>query len=134
MHGGYHQFIENGVLYRLIECDDIELFADKKLYLCVSDTNFFSVDAFSFDEETGVITEKPDYNGLNILFDLPLDAAKANPEKAKAYVDALWAEDADEKTDPSSVAKEGKVTDSVLTFVPNEKTTDDSVTTRSVTQ
>lgn len=129
MHGGYQQFIENGILYRLIECDNIELFADKKLYLCVSDTNFFSVDAFSFDEKTGAITEKPNYDGLNILFDLPLDAAKADPEKAKAYVDTLWAEEPeDTDTEPAPLPTAAEIlemgtvfADSVQTLIPDEK-------------
>ncbi len=90
MGGGYRQFIENGVLYRLFNCDDIEIFADRKLYLCVTDTPFYPTEAFHMDETTGLITEAKDYDGLNILFDLPLDPAKADPERAKQYVDSLW--------------------------------------------
>lgn len=90
MGGGYTQFIENGVLYRLFNCDDIEIFADRKLYLCVTDTTFYPTEAFHMDEATGLITEAKDYDGLNILFDLPLDPAKADPERAKQYIDSLW--------------------------------------------
>lgn len=98
MGGGHRQFIENGILYRLFECDDIEIFADKKLYLCVTDTTFYPTEAFNMDETTGLITEAKDYDGLNILFDLPLDPAKADPERAKQYIDSLW-EDTDDGSD-----------------------------------
>ena len=90
MGGAYSQFIENGILYRLFNCDDIEIFADRKLYLCVTDTPFYPTEAFHMDEATGLITEAKDFDGLNILFDLPLDPAKADPERAKQYIDSLW--------------------------------------------
>lgn len=129
MSGSYSQFMDNGILYRLIECDTIEIFADQKLYLCVTDTTFYPTEAFHFNEKTGTITEKQDYEGLNILFDLPLDASKADPEKAKAYADSLWAEDetSDDTTDTPSITAEevlekGTVLqDSIQTVVPDEK-------------
>ena len=89
MGGSYKEFIENGILYRLIECDDIQLFADRNLYLCVTDTPFYENNAFIADEE-GRLSESPAYEGLNVLFDLPLDASKADPEAAQAYIAALW--------------------------------------------
>lgn len=98
MGGGYTQFIEDGVLYRLFDCDDIEIFADKKLYLCVTDTTFYPTEAFHMDESTGLITEAKDYDGLNILFDLPLDPAKADPKRAEQYIASLWADTGDEES------------------------------------
>lgn len=129
MTGSYSEFMENGILYRLIECDDIEIFANQKLYLCVTDSTFYPTEAFRFDEKTGTITEKQDYEGLNILFDLPLDASKADPQKAKAYVDSLWAieDTSDEITDTSSITAEeilekGTVLqDSIQKVFPDEK-------------
>lgn len=108
MGGGYSQFVENGILYRLFDCDDIEIFADKKLYLCVTDTTFCPAEAFHMDETTGFITEAKDYDGLNILFDLPLDPAKADPERAKQYIDSLWSDtgEDEEPLAPSMTAKE----------------------------
>ncbi|MBQ9092187.1 MAG: hypothetical protein IJY52_07975 [Anaerotignum sp.] len=89
MGGAYSEFTEDGVLYRLIECDDIQLFADRNLYLCVTDTPFYENNAFITDDE-GRLSENPAYEGLNVLFDLPLDASKADPEAAQAYIAALW--------------------------------------------
>ena len=80
-------------MYRLIECDNVEIFADRYLYLCVSNTTFYSVEAYSYNEETGEITPNPDFDGINVLFDLPLDSSKADPEKAEKFLQDLYSED-----------------------------------------
>jgi hypothetical protein len=89
MNGSYTEKVINGILYRIIECDNIEVFADKKLYLAVSDTMFFSKNAYQYDEATGKISAKDDYEGTNALFDLVLDTSKANPVKAQEHLDRL---------------------------------------------
>lgn len=89
MNGSYVQKIIDGILYRIIECDNIEVFADKKLYLVISDTTFFNIDAYQYDETTGDIAAKDEYEGTNVLFDLVLDASKADPVKAKEYLKQL---------------------------------------------
>ena len=89
MNGGYVSKIVEGVLYRIIECDNIEIFSDKKLYLIVSDTPFYSVEAYDYDEETGLLKANEAYEGTNILFNMELDTAKADSEKAEAYIKQL---------------------------------------------
>lgn len=89
MHGSYVSPMIDGILYRIIECDSIEAFADKELYLIVSDTSFYSVDAYHYDEVTGLITVNDDYPGTNILFSMKLDPSKADSEKAQAYLEQL---------------------------------------------
>ncbi len=95
MNGGYQECVVDGVMYRLIECDGIEIFADRGLYLCVSTTSFFDINAYKFDEKTGEITPKPDFVGVNVLFDLPLDIKKADHEKAEKYLKELLEPSAD---------------------------------------
>lgn len=89
MNGSYMANIIDGVLYRIIECDNIEIFADRKLYLAVSSTPFFSIEAFDFDETTGDITVNNDFDGTNVLFDLVLDSSKADPIKAQEYIEQM---------------------------------------------
>lgn len=89
MNGAYSEDVIDGVMYRFIECDQVEIFADKGLYLAISSGSpFYSTKAFRYDEITGEIQAREDYPGAALLFDLPLDAAKADPAKAKAYVEA----------------------------------------------
>ena len=91
MNGGYQDFVEDGILYRLMECNNVEMFADRGIYLCVSDTTFYSVDAYDYDELTGEIAPNSEYAGINVLFDLPIDISKANREKADAYINKMEA-------------------------------------------
>lgn len=89
MRGGYSETVIDGVMYRLIECDQVEMFADRGVYLAISSgTTFYSIEAFAYDENTGEIRAREDYPGASVLFDLPLDVAKADPAKAEAYLDA----------------------------------------------
>ena len=103
MRGGYIAQVFDGILYRIVECDSIEIFADKGLYLCVSETAFFSTDAYTYDEATGEIARNPTFDGLNALFDLPIDPAKGDPKKAEQYLQALWSKDEDVNPDPETI-------------------------------
>lgn len=89
MNGAYTEFTENGVLYRLTECDNVEIFADHEIYLCVCDGSFYNQQAYRYDEASGEISRNESYDGLNVLFSLPLDPAKADPKAAAAYKSSL---------------------------------------------
>lgn len=89
MNGGYSQFVEDGIMYRLIECDGVEMFADRGLYLAANTGSFYDINAFSYNEKTGEITPNPKYEGASALFDLPIDPSKANRKKAERYLKNL---------------------------------------------
>jgi len=93
MNGSYSELVINGVMYRLIECDDVEIFADRGLYLCVSSTSFFSREAYNYNEDTGEVSPNPQFGGVNVLFDLPLDSSKANPKEAEKYLQDLYSDE-----------------------------------------
>lgn len=95
MNGNATELWDNGVLYRLVECDNVEIFADRGLYLCVCDGSFYNQSAYQYDTETGKITRNEDYSGMNALFELPVDEAKADPEKAAEYLAYLGMEGPD---------------------------------------
>lgn len=89
--GGYSEFVQDGVMYRMAECDNLEVFADREVYLCLTDENSAGVinQAYRYDETTGKISRKEAYDGCNALFTLPLDRAKADPKKAESYLKSL---------------------------------------------
>lgn len=89
MNGGFFADIIDGVLYRIIEFDNIEFFADKDVYMAVVSDSFLDNTPYSFDDKTGKIAPKPDYKGTNILIKLNLDKSKADPKKASEYLDKL---------------------------------------------
>ncbi len=89
MSGNYMDMTEDGILYRLLECDNVEIFADHDLYLCVSEGMFYNTEAYCYDKQTGKISRNESYKGLNALFDLPVDISKADPKKAAEYAASL---------------------------------------------
>lgn len=98
MGGGYSEIVENGVQYRILECDTMEMFADKGVYLAICDNNSFNT-IYNYNKTTGAITPNNKYEGLNLLFDLSMDKSKANPSKAKKYLEELAANKENDKAD-----------------------------------
>ncbi|BBI33373.1 hypothetical protein [Cohnella abietis] len=92
MNGGYQEIVRDGIMYRLIECDGVEMFADRGVYMAVSSDAFYNNQSFVYDEDTGVISPKVDAKGISVVFDLPLDKSKADPAKADAYLQELLKE------------------------------------------
>jgi len=96
MGGGYGEFAQDGIMYRLVECDNVEIFADRGLYFCVNSGTFYDQTAYIYDAATGEIIRNEDYDGVNALFVLPIDPAKGNREEAEAYLkewENSWEED-----------------------------------------
>lgn len=91
MGGGYTELVKDGITYRLMSMDNIEMFADRGIYVGVSTGPFYDVDAYRYDESTGSISRNEDYDGVNALFELPVDKSKADPAAAAAYLEALQA-------------------------------------------
>ena len=97
--GSYTDEVVDGILYRIMECDNVEMFADCNLHLAVLDSTFYRANAYHYDEMGGEIRRNESYEGLNALFSLPLDVAKADPEAAEVYMESLFA--GDENTESS---------------------------------
>ncbi len=86
--GGYSEFVEDGVEYRLIDTGNVSAFADRTIYIGVSDGTFYKKGPFLFDESTGAIMRNKEYDGVNALFVLPLDSALADSVAAKKLIDS----------------------------------------------
>lgn len=98
MDGGYSEMVEDGIQYRIAECNNVEMFADRQVYLCVNDGSFYNNEAYLYDEASGSIGRNEDYQGVNALFTLPLDKSKADKEAADKYVKEFekeWNQEAD---------------------------------------
>lgn len=125
MDGVYTEFVQDGVLYRLTECANIEIFADRTVYLCVADGDLYNEDAYIFDQKTGEISRSEAYGGVNALFELPLDPALADPEAAEEYLEAFErnsGESAEEGSEEDAYALGSKEAEAFM-----EKVTPDSI-------
>ena len=87
--GGTHTFAQDGVLYYLFECDNVEPFADRTVYLAVYPGTHIppNPDTFAVSDE-GHISVKAGADAA--LFTLPLDGSKADSGKAQGIVDGMF--------------------------------------------
>lgn len=87
--GGKSEFMENGVVYFVYECDGIEIFADHTVYIAVYDEGLApGTDIFTMEDD-GSIHFADSYKGNGAIFTLPLDKSKADPEKAAEYLKSI---------------------------------------------
>lgn len=94
MGGGKSECVVDGVSYHILECDNLECFAKRGVYVGVLDEQFYNVDAYDFDKKTGEISRNEEFKGVNALFKLPLDESKADEKAAEEKLDE-WKNDAD---------------------------------------
>ncbi len=96
MSGGYSEFVQDGIQYRLLDMENIECFADRGLYIGVSSGSFYDSEAYLFNADTGEITRNESYDKVNALFNLPLDPAKGDPAAAEAFLKSMEEEAEDD--------------------------------------
>ncbi len=81
-------------MYRICQCNNVEIFADRTIYVAVIDgSDFYDSSAYVYNEADGTIARNENYAGLNALFVLPLDASKADPaavDEVIREVEAFW--------------------------------------------
>lgn len=76
----------DGILYQVVSCDELEIFADRGVYLLIysdSRDSLYLEDSLLFDSETGAISLNPNCDKFQVLMELPLDKSKADPKKAE---------------------------------------------------
>ncbi len=95
MNGANRMMVEDGTTYCIMSFDDLSMFARHGVYvgICTGTSNkrdafsaFLSEDAFIFDEQTGVISVNPQYNGTSVLIDMPFEESQADNEKIEKYL------------------------------------------------
>lgn len=86
LSGGVTCFVSGGIQYRLVETDNVEYFADCGIYVGVSDGDMYNNQAYIYDTDTGDILRNETYQGVNALFHLSVDTAKADSVKAAGII------------------------------------------------
>lgn len=112
-------FEQDGIIYNLIECDNLEMFANRGVQLGVVDSFGSETRAFMMNKETGVYEKQTDYEKTNALFTLPLDKEKADEAKGEKYLAELESK-AEEEDDIDAEADEElqKLAEFVSTITP----------------
>lgn len=112
------QFIEDGVIYCLFDCRNLEMFADHPVRFAIYEGGVPNTDLFSMAED-GTISLRESVVGA--LFTLPLDARTADPDAARAFVESTgipWAP----MTDAQLAAQEADEDLEVEKFADGEET------------
>ena len=73
---------ENGVLYYLYDCENLEIFADRNVYLAVYEGFVPDLDIITMNSD-GTFDFTEGYDGFKAMFRISLDPSKANPEAAE---------------------------------------------------
>lgn len=82
MGGSHSTTVKDGVLYRIIACDDIALFADRRIYLCITDTTFYPAEAYDYNETDGTISRNEAYEAKALAYLQRLEESwSAEPEE-----------------------------------------------------
>ena len=79
------QFIEDGVIYCLFDCRNLEMFADHPVRFAIYEGGVPNTDLFSMAED-GTISLRESV--VRALFTLPLDARTADPDAARDFVES----------------------------------------------
>ena len=88
MGGGATYYIENGIYYMIVCCDSIEMFADKQIYLAITQGPDYKV-GYRYDESSGLISRNESFDGINALFEVQLDESKADFGAQQEYLNRM---------------------------------------------
>lgn len=81
-------FEKDGVIYELVSCDNLEMFADRGVWISVVDNFGNEAGAYTLNED-GSYTKNPSYEDFSALFQIPFDASKADRETADRYLENI---------------------------------------------
>ena len=96
LNAGAYAFEQDDVQYQILECDNLEIFANIGVYVGVVEDFGEESHAFAMDKETGEYRVDESYDGMKALFTIPLDKSKADDAAAEKFFQEIEAEDAQE--------------------------------------
>ena len=89
LDGNYADIVEDGILYRLVECDDVSALSEGVIYVGVISKDFYDPGAYCYDGETGSLSRNEEYPGVNALFEV-MPAKETDDERtAKEILERL---------------------------------------------
>lgn len=89
LNAGVTSFVQDGVQYELLECDNLEMFANKGVYMGIVESFGNESQAFVMNKKTGDYAVNKDFDGMKALFTIPLDKSKADDAAAEQYFEKI---------------------------------------------
>ncbi len=87
--GSFTCFVSEGIQYRLLETDNVECFADRGIYIGVSEGMAYNSQAYLYDETSGALKRNDSFEGVNALFVLPINPEKGDSGKAEKIIESM---------------------------------------------
>lgn len=114
MSGGATWKEKDGIKYMILAVDTIEMFADRTIYLAITTGPDYKT-GYVFDEATGEISANPDFDGINALFEMEIDAGKADVRAQEEYLKQFGQDEEAEEVKQEEVKQEEEALEIPLT-------------------
>ena len=88
LEGGHKEMIIDGVRYRIVDMENIKVFAEHGIYIGINTGWLFDSEAFIFNADPWELRVNPEFDGVSVVFELPVDLSLADPVRAAEILDA----------------------------------------------
>lgn len=88
LEGGHHEMVIDGIRYRIIDMENIKVFAGHGIYIGVNSGWFFDIDAFAFSADPWELRVDSGFDGVSVVFELPICLSFADPARAAEILEA----------------------------------------------
>ena len=86
--GGQSEIIIDGIRYIVTDMENFKAFAGHGVYIGINTGWLFDQDAFIFDADPWELRANPDFDGVSIVFPLPICHSFADPVRAAEILEA----------------------------------------------
>ena len=88
LEGGQRETVIDGIRYRIIDMENIKVFAGHGIYIGVNAGWTFDQDALNFNADPWELMANPDFDGVSVVFELPINLSFADPVRAAEILGA----------------------------------------------
>ncbi|MCL2422254.1 MAG: hypothetical protein FWD03_10385 [Defluviitaleaceae bacterium] len=86
--GGQTEIITDGIRYTITDIENIKAFAGHGIYIGINTGWMFDGDAFIFNADPWGFRVNPDFDGVSVVFELPICTSFADSERAAEILEA----------------------------------------------
>jgi len=88
LEGGHHEMVVDGIRYRIIDMENIKVFAGHGIYIGINSGWFFDNDAFVFNADPWEFRAHSNFDGVSLVFELPICLSFADSARAAEILEA----------------------------------------------
>ena len=88
LEGGHHETVIDGVRYRIIDMENIKVFAGHGIYIGINAGWSFDRDTFVFNADPWEFRASAAFDGVSVVFELPISLFFADPVRAAEILEA----------------------------------------------